>query len=101
SIVERAGRPRGCGVVMNRPSFLKLPALLPLMKAGMPFGTVEHHFQYESVIGTWMGRVVRTPTLRGAEGAWQLVRDAIERLASILDLRDPPRESPRLEDANL
>jgi len=86
---------------MNRRSFLKLPALLPLMKAGMPFGSVEHHFQYESVIGTSMDLVVRTPTRRVAEGACQMVRDEIERLASILDSRDPASEISLLEHSNI
>ena len=65
---------------MNRRSFLKLPALLPLVKVGMPSGSVEHHFQYESIVGTSMDLVVRTPTRRVAEGACQSVRDEIERL---------------------
>lgn len=86
---------------MNRRSFLKLPALLPLMKVGMPSGSVEHHFQYESVVGTSMDLVVRTPTRRVAEGACQSVRDEIERLASILDSRDPASEISLLEHSNL
>jgi hypothetical protein len=37
---------------VNRHSFLKLSALLPLMDVGTPFRSAEHQFQYESVIGT-------------------------------------------------
>jgi hypothetical protein len=68
---------------MNRRSFLKLPALLPLVKVGMPPGSVEHHFQYESVIGTSMDLVVAR-RLAAWPRACQSVRDEIERLASIL-----------------
>ena len=82
---------------MNRRSFLKLPTLLPLIDFGSAFRSEPHHFQYESVIGTSMDLVVWSPSSRVAEGACQTVRDEIDRLASILDTRDPTSEISRLE----
>jgi thiamine biosynthesis lipoprotein len=83
---------------MNRRSFLKLPALLPLIGFGPAFHSGEHHFQYESVIGTSLDLVVYSPNLREAEGACQTIHKEIERLARILDTRDPASEISLLED---
>jgi thiamine biosynthesis lipoprotein len=82
---------------MNRRSFLKLPTLLPLIDFGSAFSSEPHHFQYESVIGTSMDLVICSPSTRAAEGACQTVREEIDRLASILDTRDPTSEISRLE----
>jgi thiamine biosynthesis lipoprotein ApbE len=85
---------------MNRRSFLKLPTLLPLIDFGSAFHSEPHHFQDESVIGTSMDLVVCSPSSRVAEGACQTVREEIDRLASILDTRDPTSEISRLERSN-
>jgi thiamine biosynthesis lipoprotein len=85
---------------MNRRSFLKLPTLLPLIDFGSAFHSEPHHFQYESVIGTSMDLVVCSPSSRVAEGACQTVREEIDRLASILDTRDPTSEISRLEHSH-
>jgi thiamine biosynthesis lipoprotein len=85
---------------MNRRSFLKLPTLLPLIDFGSAFHSEPHHFQYEAVIGTSMDLIVCSPSSRAAEGACQTVREEIDRLASILDTRDPTSEISRLEGSN-
>ena len=85
---------------MNRRSFLKLPALLPLLGFGPAFRSGEHHFQYESVIGTSLDLIVYSPSPRVAEGACQTILEEIERLARILDTRDPASEISVLEDIN-
>jgi thiamine biosynthesis lipoprotein len=85
---------------MNRRSFLKLPTLLPLIDFGSVFQSEPHHFQYESVIGTSLDLVVCSPSSRVAEGACQTVHDEIDRLASILDTRDPTSEVSLLERSN-
>src|SRR5436190_23893072 len=85
---------------MNRRSFLKLPALLPLIDLGSAFGSNPHHFQYESVIGTSMDLVVCSASSRGADGACQTVLEEISRLAAILDTRDPTSEITLLEGSN-
>jgi len=85
---------------MNRRSFLKLPALLPLIGFGTAFHSGEHHFQYESVIGTSLDLVVYSPYSRVAEGACQTIHEEIERLARILDTRNPASEISLMEDIN-
>ena len=85
---------------MNRRSFLKLPTLLPLIDVGSAFRSGQHHFQYESVIGTSMDLVVCSPSRRVAEGACQTVLEEIDRLRSILDTRDPASEISLLEGSN-
>jgi FAD:protein FMN transferase len=81
---------------MDRRSFLKLPALLPLVDFGL-FRSEPHHFRYESVIGTSMDLLVGCPSSRVAEDACQIVLDEIERLRLILDTRDPASEISRFE----
>jgi thiamine biosynthesis lipoprotein ApbE len=85
---------------MNRRSFLKLPILLPLIDVGPAFRSGQHHFAYESVIGTSMDLVVCSPSRRAAEGACQTVLEEVDRLRSILDTRDPASEVSRLERSN-
>ena len=85
---------------MNRRSFLKLPALLPLIDVGSAFRSEPHRFQYESVIGTSLDLVVCSTSSRVAEGACQTVREEIDRLASILDTRNPASEISRLEGSS-
>ena len=85
---------------MDRRSFLKLPTLLPLIDFGRAFRSEPHHFAYESVIGTSMDLMVCSPSSSVAEGACQTVLEAIDRLRSILDTRDPASEISRLEGSN-
>jgi FAD:protein FMN transferase len=82
---------------MKRRSFLKLPALVPLIDFGSMFPSDAHHFQYESVIGTSLDLVVCSPYSRVAEGACRTVREEIDRLARILDTRDRASEISLLE----
>jgi thiamine biosynthesis lipoprotein len=85
---------------MDRRSFLKLPALLPLIDFGPAFRSESHHFEYESVLGTSMDLMVCSPSSRIAEAACQTVLEEIDRLRSILDTRDPASEISRLERSN-
>ena len=85
---------------MDRRSFLKLPALLPLINVGSAFRAETHHFGYESVVGTSMDLLVCSPSSHVAEGACRTVLAEIERLRSILDTRDPASEVSRLERSN-
>ena len=87
------------GPTMTRRSFLKLPALLPLTALGSAFGPPEHHFRYEGVVGTSMDLVVWTPHSRLAERACRIVVQEIDRLASILNTRDPASEISLLENS--
>ena len=82
---------------MNRRSFLKLPALLPFIDLGRTTRVEDHHFAYESVIGTSLDLVVRSTSVRVAEGVSQTIREEIDRLASILDTRNPASEISLLE----
>jgi len=77
---------------MNRRSFLKLPGLLPFVDLRSRFRFEDHHFGYESVIGTSLDLIVRSPSSSVAEGVCQTIRDEIDRLARILDTRDPASE---------
>jgi thiamine biosynthesis lipoprotein ApbE len=85
---------------MDRRSFLKLPALIPLTALGSVFLPEEHHFQYESVVGTSLDLVVWTPHSHIAEGTCQTVLKEIDRLALILNTRDPESEISRLHNIN-
>jgi thiamine biosynthesis lipoprotein len=88
------------GPSMTRRSFLKLPALLPLSVFGSALQSREHHFKYECVIGTSMDLVVWTPHSHVAERACRIVVQEIDRLACILNTRDPASEIRLLEDSN-
>ena len=85
---------------MSRRSFLKLPALLPLTAFDSPFHSAEHHFQYEYVIGTSMDLVVSTRYSSVAEHARRVVFEEVDRLASILNTRDPDSEISLLRDSD-
>jgi len=85
---------------MSRRSFLKLPALLPLTAFNSPFHSGEHHFQFEYVIGTSMDLVVWTRYSGVAELARRVVFEEVDRLASILDTRDPASEINLLQNSN-
>jgi FAD:protein FMN transferase len=85
---------------MNRRSFLKLPTLLPLIDLRSAFRSNPHHFRYESVIGTSMDLVVCSTSSRVAEGACETVLEEINRLAAILDTRDPTSEISLLEGSS-
>src|SRR5262250_912528 len=82
---------------MNRRSFLKLTALLPVVDLGWTSRFEDHHFAYESVIGTSLDLIVRAPSVRVAGGVSQTIREEIGRLASILDTRNPASEISLLE----
>jgi len=84
---------------INRRSFLKLPALLPLTAFGSAFGASEHHFQYENVLGTSLDMVVCTPHSHVAEDACRLVMAEIDRLDSTLNTRKPGSEISQLENS--
>jgi thiamine biosynthesis lipoprotein len=83
---------------MNRRSFLKFPALLPLSSLAAALGPDEHHFAYEGVLGTSMDLTVSAPDSRVAQGVCRTVLDEIDRLASILSTRDPNSEISLLEN---
>src|SRR5215475_1545042 len=85
---------------MDRRSFLKLPALLPLINVGSALRFEPHRFGYESVIGTSLDLLVCSPSSHVAEGACRTVLEEIDRLRSILDTRDPASEVSRLEGPN-
>jgi thiamine biosynthesis lipoprotein ApbE len=79
---------------------LKLPSLVPLLAFDSAMRAEEHeehHFQYEGVIGTSMDLVVWTTNSRVAESACRRALGEIDRLASILNTRDPGSEISRLE----
>jgi thiamine biosynthesis lipoprotein len=86
---------------MNRRSFLKLPALLPLVSFDPAFRSEEHHFGYESVLGTSLDLVVRASSSSIADLARQTVLEEIDRLSSILNTRDPASEISLLENSKL
>ena len=85
---------------MNRRSFLKLTALLPAVDLGWTSRLDDHHFAYESVIGTSLDLIVRSPSIRVAEGVSRTIREEIDRLASILDTRNPVSEISLLESSD-
>ncbi|HEU5255132.1 MAG TPA: DUF2271 domain-containing protein [Vicinamibacterales bacterium] len=85
---------------MNRRSFLKLTALLPAVDFGWASRLDDHHFAYESVIGTSLDLIVRSPSVRVAEGVSRTIREEIDRLSSILDTRNPTSEISRLESSD-
>jgi FAD:protein FMN transferase len=86
--------------VMNRRCFLKLPALLPLRAFSAAVNIKEHHFQYEGVLGTSLDLIVWTPDADIAEQARQRTFEEIDRLAAILNTRDPNSEISILEQSN-
>src|SRR5262247_1683413 len=77
---------------MNRRSFLKLPALLPFIDLRSMLSVEDHHFGYESVLGTSLDLIVRSPSSSVAEGACRTIREEIDRLTRMLDTRDPASE---------
>ena len=91
---------KSMGRSINRRSFLMLPALLPLAAFGSASHSEEHHFEYEGVIGTSLDLVVWTPYSHVAECVCRTVLDEIDRLASILNTRDPNSEISLLEKSN-
>src|SRR5262245_48681307 len=86
------------GRKMDRRSFLRWPALLPLTALHPVFPSEEHHFQYESVIGTSLDLAVWTRQPRIAESACRTVLEEVDRLTSILNTRDPASEISRMAD---
>jgi thiamine biosynthesis lipoprotein len=88
------------GPNLTRRSFLKLPALLPLAAFDSAYGSEEHHFEYESIIGTSLDLVVWTTHSRKAARACETALAEIDRLASILNTRNPNSEISLLENLN-
>src|SRR5262245_28142691 len=86
---------------MSRRSFLKLPALLPFTAFNSPFHSGEHYFQYDYVIGTSMDLVVWTQYSSVAEHARRVVFEEVDRLASILNTRDPASEISLLQNSDI
>jgi len=84
---------------MNRRSFLKLTALLPAVDLGWTSSVDEYRFAYDSVLGTSFDLIVRSPSVRVAEGVSRTILKEIDRLASILDTRNPASEISRLESS--
>jgi thiamine biosynthesis lipoprotein ApbE len=82
---------------MNRRSFLKLPALLPLAAYGRELRSEEYRFQYEGILGTSLDLAVCAPDRRTADRVCGSVLEEIDRLASILDTRNPHSEITQLE----
>jgi FAD:protein FMN transferase len=88
------------GTRISRRSLLKLPALLPLIAVDSALGCGTHHFQYEYVIGTSMDLSVWTTHSPVAETACRTILAEIDRLASILDRRDPGSEISVFDKSN-
>src|SRR5262245_34435199 len=86
---------------ISRRSFLTLPALLPLAAFNSTFHSSEHHFQYEYILGTSLDLVVWTRSSIVAEHARRVVFEEIDRLASILNTRDPFSEISLLENSKI
>src|SRR5262245_57114165 len=85
---------------MNRRVFLKLRTLLPFMDVRSRFSSEPHHFHYDFVIGTSLDLTVCSPSSAVAESACQTIREEIDRLASILDTRNPASEISHFEAAD-
>jgi thiamine biosynthesis lipoprotein ApbE len=85
---------------MNRRSFLKLPALLPLAAYGRELRNEEYRFQYEGVLGTSLDLAVCTPDFNTAEQVCGTILEEIDRLGSVLDTRDPQSEIMLLENSD-
>lgn len=83
---------------ISRRSFLKLPALLPLVSFNSALSDDQHHFQYEGVIGTSLDLVVSTPHPHLAQEARRTVLKEIDRLDRILNTRNPSSEICLLEN---
>jgi len=77
---------------------LTLPAIAPLA-AFRSVLSHEHHFAYDHVIGTSLDLVVWTSDDATAERAESAVLAEIDRLASILNTRDPESEISRLNES--
>jgi len=85
---------------MTRRSFLSLSAMFPLSTLRSGRESVEHHFQYDHVMGTSLDLVVWTSSTDAAERVEAAVLDEIRRLSGILNTRDPGSEISRLEAGN-
>src|SRR5690242_5918777 len=84
---------------MTRRSFLKLPAVLPLISSGSLLRAGEHCFEYDGVVGTSLDLVVWTKDSRAANDACRTVLQEIGRLAGILNTRDSGSEISLLENS--
>jgi thiamine biosynthesis lipoprotein ApbE len=77
---------------MNRRSFLKLSGLFPLAEFDLTLRSREHRFEHERIVGTSLDLTVWTSDSDVAKYACTSVLREIDRLASILDIRDPISE---------
>src|SRR5262245_55317665 len=85
---------------MDRRSFLKLPALLPLTALHSEFTSAEYHFQYEWIVGTALALTDWPRHYSIAECACRAVLEEVDRLTSILNTRDPTSEISLMRDVN-
>jgi thiamine biosynthesis lipoprotein len=85
---------------MDRRSFLKLPGLFPFTALDFTLRAREHRFEYERVLGTSLDLTVWTSDSDVAECVCVAVLREIDRLASILDIRDPMSEISLLIHSN-
>ena len=79
--------------------FLSLPAMVPLatLRGAQPDA---HHFSYDHVIGTSLDLVVWTSNAEAAQCAEAAVLEEVNRLAAILNTRNPYSEVSRLDENN-
>src|SRR5215831_12699464 len=87
--------------MMDRRSFLMLPALAPLAKFANNPESGQQHFHYDFILGTSMDLVVWTGKTRDSQIIAQRIAAGvlgeIERLTSILSTRQPMSEIRRHE----
>jgi thiamine biosynthesis lipoprotein len=83
----------------TRRAFLSLPAVLPLAAVGGARNK-EFRFQYDHVLGTSLDLVVWTESPDAATRAEAAALDEIQRLASVLDTRNPGSDISRLNAAD-
>src|SRR5215467_2578986 len=77
---------------MHRRSFLGLSGLLPLTAFDFTLPSREYRFEYERIVGTSLDLTVWTSNSDVSDYVCASVLREIDRLASILDIRDPLSE---------
>jgi len=81
-------------------TFLPAAALAPIGVLGSFEGSQAHHFQYDHVIGTSLDLVVWSRNPKEARCAEAAILAEIERLASILNTRNPRSEIAMLGESS-
>src|SRR5436190_14050313 len=84
---------------MTRRSFLRLSALFPVTAFGSGFRSEENCFQYENILGTSLDLVIWAPHSHLAESACRTALEEVDRLAAILNTRNPLSEISLLENS--